>query len=262
MNRKRLLMGLGAVAAGLVLLGILGAANYVAAQRKAAAFSLKASATPSPPPATASATPAGLQTACPTPASVPRGEDLWVVRAGTQAGYRAHETFMDIILPHEAVARTDQVAGNLRVHQVAANQVVIQGGCFAIQLDSLTSIDTLPGRRAQDRDELYRDFLDTGAYPYAVLSLNHATVPVFAGQPRHMTLAGELTVAGSTRPVAIAVDAQTASGAVHAVGSMAINTTDFGIRLPGEGDPIVVDPHLTLEFFLALERVDRPAGAH
>jgi YceI-like domain len=255
------LIGLAVAAAGLVFLGILGAANYAGAQRKAAAFSLTPSAAPPRPTITPSTTAPGLQAACPMPAVTPRGEDLWIVGAGTQAGYRAHETFMDITLPHEAVARTEQVAGSMRVRQASANQVVIQDGCFAIALDTLTSIDTLPGRRAQDRDELYRDFLDTGAYPYAVLSLNHATVPVFASKPSHMTLAGELTVAGSTRPVAIAVDAQTASGGVRAVGSMAINTTDFGIRLPGEGDPIVVDPHVTLEFFLALERVDRPAGA-
>jgi len=43
---------------------------------------------------------------------------------------------------------------------------------------------------------------------------------------------------------------------------MSINAHDFGVHLPGEGDPIVVDPHLTLEFLLALEKVDRQPGAN
>src|SRR5437899_8147114 len=119
--------------AGLVVLGIRGAANYAAGKRKAAAFSLNPTATASRATATASPAPKGLQDACPTPPSTPRGEDLWVVGAGTQAGYRAHETFIDITLPHEAVARTDQVAGQLRVRQVDPSQVAIKGGCFAIE---------------------------------------------------------------------------------------------------------------------------------
>src|SRR5207237_160770 len=61
---------------------------------------------------------------------------------------------------------------------------------------------------------------------------------------------------------ASAVDAQTVAGGVQAVGSMAIDAHDFGIRLPGEGDPIVVDSHLTLEFLLVLEHVDHQTGAN
>ena len=262
MKRRRLIIFVASAGAGLVLLGILGAANYAAGQRKAAAFSLKPTATASRATATASPAPKGLQAACPTPGSTPRGEDLWVVGAGTEAGYRAHETFMDITLPHEAVARTDHVAGQLRVRQVDPSQVAIQAGCFAIELNALTSIDMLPGRSAQDRDELYGDFLRTRDYPFAVLTLHPTPVPVFGSRPKHLTLAGELSVAGTTRPVAIAVDAQTVAAGVRAVGSMSINAHDFGVHLPGEGDPIVVDPHLTLEFLLALEKVDRQPGAN
>ena len=180
--------------------------------------------------------------------------------AGTMAGYRAHETFLDITLPHEAVARTDQVVGNLRVRQLGPAKIAIQGGCFAVELNTLTSIDALPGRRAQDRDELYGDFLDTRDYPYAVLTLHRTEVPVFSSRPQHVIVSGDLSVAGATRPVAVAVDAQTVAGGVQAVGSMAIDAHDFGIRLPGEGDPIAVDSHLTLEFLLVLEQVDHQRG--
>ena len=261
-NRRRLLLLVVAAAAGLVLLGILGAANYAAAQRRAAAFSLKPTSSVPRPTATPSAVANRLQATCATPASIARADDLWVAGAGTMAGYRAHETFLDITLPHEAVARTDQVVGNLRVRQLGPAQIAIQGGCFAVELNTLTSIDELPGRRAQDRDELYGDFLDTRDYPYAVLTLHRTEVPVFSSRPQHVIVAGDLSVAGATHPVAVAVDAQTVAGGVQAVGSMAIDAHDFGIRLPGEGDPIVVDSHLTLEFLLVLEQIDHQIGAN
>jgi YceI-like domain len=253
-KRKRLLIAVGAAAVGLVLLGILGAASYAAAQRKAAAFSLKTKAAPPRLTATPSATPVGLQSACPARTSIRRGDDLWLVGTGTQAGFRARETFMEVVpLPHEAVARTDQVAGSLEIRRTDASQVSIQNGCFAVELNSLTSIDTLPGRSAQDRDQIYPDALDTASFPFAILTLNPATIPLFGSRAQQLKLGGELTIKGNTRPVAITVDAQTMSGTVHAVGSMPIDAHDFGVRLPGEGDPIVVDPHLILEFLLVLE---------
>ena len=81
MNRKRLIIFGATAGAGLVLLGILGAASYVAGQRKAAAFSLKpttAAATVAP-----SVAPRSLQAACPAPSSNQRGGELWVAGAGT-----------------------------------------------------------------------------------------------------------------------------------------------------------------------------------
>jgi len=250
-NSKRLIIFGATAGAGLVLLGILGAASYVAGQRKAAAFSLKpttAAATVAP-----SVAPRSLQAACPAPSSNQRGGELWVAGAGTQAGFRAHEVFMDIRLPHEAVARTDSVAGQMLMRRVDGSHVAIQNGCFAVELNTLTSVDTLPGMDAHDRDQFYPDALETRQHPFAVLALDHATIPIFGSRPQHLTLSGELTIKGTTQPVSITVDAQTVGGGVQAVGSMAIDARDFSVHVPGEGDsPVAVDPHLTLEFLLVL----------
>jgi YceI-like protein len=255
-NRKRLIIFGATAGAGLVLLGILGVANYAAGQRKAAAFSLKpttAATTAAP-----SVAPRSLQAACPIPPSQ-RGGELWVAGAGTQAGFRAHEVFLDIRLPHEAVARTDAVAGQMLMRRVDTSHVAIQNGCFAVELNTLTSVDTLPGMDAHDRDQFYPDVLETRAYPFAVLALDHATIPMFGSQPQRLTLSGELTIKGTPRPVNITVDAQTVAGGVQAVGSIAIDARDFTVHLPGEGDsPVAVDPHLTLEFLLVLSAL--PAG--
>jgi hypothetical protein len=162
---------------------------------------------------------------------------------------------MDVVpLPHDAVARTDRVAGYLQELEVDGSHVMIQSGCFAVELNGLTSIDTLPGIRAQDRDELYPQILETRSYPLAVMKLHHATVPKFGNKPQRLTVSGDLTIKGTTRPVTMTVDAQTVAAGVQAVGSMAVNARDFTVYLPGDGEasPIMVDPHLTLEFLLIL----------
>src|SRR2546426_7327425 len=166
---------------------------------------------------------------------------------------------MDIRLPHEAVARTDSVAGQMLMRRVDGSHVAIQNGCFAVELNALTSVDTLPGMDAHDRDQFYPDVLETRIYPFAVLALDHATIPTFGSRPERLTLGGELTINGTTRPVTITVDAQTIAGGVQAVGSMAIDARHFTVHVPGEGEsPVAVDPHLTLEFLLVLSAL--PAG--
>jgi YceI-like protein len=257
-RRKRIVIAILALAGlGVLAITILVAANFLDGQRRAAAFTLsptsapKASASVSP-----SALPTSLQQACRLRSTAPRGMDIWTAVAGTQAGYRAHETFADIELPHEAVARTDHVAGQLQIVQVDASNVVIQGGCFAVELESMTSIDSLPGIKAQDRDELYPDILETRSYPFAILRLDRTQIPVFASKPQQLKLAGDLTIKGTTRPTTMTVQAQTVPSGVQAVGSLTLDARDYGVHLPGEGDSaIVVDPHLTLEFLLTLERL-------
>jgi YceI-like domain len=176
-----------------------------------------------------------------------------MVASGTQAGFRTHETFMDIKLPHEAVARTDRVAGYLQEADDGSH-VTIQSGCFAVELNRLTSIDTLPGMRMQDRDELYPDILETRQFPFAVMKLHRTTVSSFGSKPQRLSVTGDLTIKDTTRPVTMTVDVETIAGGVQAVGSLSINTRDFTVHVPGDdGDsPIVVDPHVTLEFLLIL----------
>jgi YceI-like protein len=257
-RRRRLAIGVLALAGlGLVAIIALAATNFMAGQRRAAAFSLSpSSSAKASPSASASALPTSLQQACRLRVTAPRGMDIWTAVAGTQAGYRAREKFAEIELPHEAVARTDHVAGQLQIDQVDATNVVIESGCFAVELETLTSIDSLPGIKAQDRDGLYRDILETRSYPFAILKLDRTQIPVFATTPQRLTVAGDLTIMGTTRRTTMTVQAQTVPSGVQAVGSLTLDARDYGVHLPGEGDsPIVVDPHLTLEFLLTLERL-------
>jgi YceI-like protein len=256
-RRKQLVIGVLALA-GLCVIAvtILGAANFLAGQRRAAAFSLSPTSAPRTSPSASPPLPTTLQQACRLRATAPRGMDIWTAVAGTQAGYRAREKFAEIELPHEAVARTDHVAGQLQIVQADASQLVIQDGCFAVELETMTSIDSLPGIKATDRDGLYRDILETGLYPFAILKLDRTTIPAFTSTPQRVTVAGDLTIMGTTRRTTMTVQAQAVPSGVQAVGSLSLDARDYGVHLPGEGDsPIVVDPHLTLEFLLTLERL-------
>jgi hypothetical protein len=256
-NRK-VLLRVGGV--GFLALLILGyeVNSFAQAQKKAAAFKLPAasasassSSTPVTPAPTAGLS--GVQAACGSRYVRNGNQDPWVTVAGSEAGYRAHEKIQDIQLPHEAVARTDHVAGQVAIVRDGST-VQIRRGCFAVELGSLTSIDTLPfGVPGRKRDELYGDILSTGQYPYALLNLRAASIPMFGSQARTVRVPAELTIKETTRPVTLTVSVQLAGEQVQGVGSMAINANDFGVQLPD--GPFNVDPKLTIEFLFFLERV-------
>ena len=245
---------------GLVAILILGYEinSFAQAQKKAAAFKLPA-ATASPATSSPAVTPqpaqplVGVQAACGSRYVRNGNLDPWVTVAGSEAGYRAHEKIQDIQLPHEAVARTDHVAGQVAIIRDGST-VQIRRGCFAVELASLTSVDTLPfGVPGRKRDELYPDILSTAQYPYAVLNLRTASIPSFGSQAKTVRVPAELTIKDATRPVTLTVSVQLAGERVQGVGSMAINANDFGVGLPD--GPFNVDPRLTIEFLFFLERV-------
>lgn len=249
MPRKRLvLLALGV--AGVILI-VLHGARYAAGQRNAARFSLSPTPTLSRTPlATATPLPT-LQSAC-SAAAISSSGDRWAVAPGTQAGFRAHEKFADITLPHEAVARTDQVAGELTV-ELAAASVSITGGCFAVELNALTSVDTLPfpGPDATARDQLYPELFDTPHYPFAILRLAPAQVPNFRSRSAHFTVPATLAMKGMERAVTVTLDAQFAANQVRAAGSIPADVRSWGIEAPNRSE-MVVDPHVTIEFLLLL----------
>jgi hypothetical protein len=86
--------------------------------------------------------------------------------AGSHAGYRAREKWAQLLSPHEAVARTERLAGWLSVTG-DGSALRADAGCFAVDLRELQSVDTIPGQRMSDRDENVRGFLDTDHHPTA-----------------------------------------------------------------------------------------------
>jgi hypothetical protein len=92
---------------------------------------------------------------------------LWLLQPGSIAGYRAHEKFAEITSPHDAVARTDHLSGWLLIGG-SDSAPAIEGGCVAVDVRTLASVDVLPGFNVSDRDQNARDFLSATSHPFVV----------------------------------------------------------------------------------------------
>jgi len=227
-------------------------------------------APPTSPLAQSSVAPAdALSQACRPPAldphqPAPSPAGLWVIRPGSVVGYRAHEKFAELPAPNEAVARTERVSGWLLIGVGPdGSSLRLETACIAVQLDSLRSVDQLPGFNTADRDEVARNLLDVADHPFAIfqpypLSFN---VPS-QGETRHIGLPGDLELAGSHHQAQFALDVRTNGGQMAVAGSAAVNLqVDFGIQVPQGADGFVqVDPVFTLEVSLILTRSTSPAS--
>ena len=178
----------------------------------------------------------------------------WLVQPGGVAGYRAHEKWEDITIPHEAVARTERVAGWATLTQ--GTGITLDRACFAVELATLTSEDQVPGRNMADRDENARGFLNTTSHPFAVFRANGVTL--ISGQANgsraHVSVSGQLEINGVPRPAALSVDVALTASQLNVVGSTGIVSTDYGLELPTIGDFVAVDPHITVEFSVSMQR--------
>ena len=250
--------GVLAAAAAVILLSAVAAGFVIAGTRTPARLGLPAAhaaATASP---VAPADP--LTAACGSPPALPPGTGVsgsWVVAPASEAGFRAHERFAGIQAPHEAVARTERVAGWMTVRDDGAGVVVI-GACVAIGLADLASIDSLPGMNTRDRDGAVRDMLNIDRHPFARFAIaTPAPVPrgLATEAGGRVAVAGDLEINGVIRSATVALEARTSGGSqVLAAGSTAVVAADYGVEVPKETDFIFVDSNITLEFAIAFQR--------
>ena len=200
-----------------------------------------------------------LVAACPKPAipQAPPGSvftGLWVIQPGSVAGYRAHEKFGELTSPHDAVARTDQLAGWLVIGGSDVAPVLV-AGCVAVDVRTLVSVDQLPGFDVRDRDQNARDFLSAHAHPYVLfephavdLKLNGAIATV-----QHLAVAGDLEIGGVTLPATFRLDVRVRSGTVAVAGQTTVDAQKFGVEVPTEaGGFVQVNPQIVLEISLVL----------
>ena len=246
-------------AAAVAVLGVMcavGAITYINHSRPQALG--LASVTPrSPAPSPSPEDP--LVAACPKPpAPQPLAGStftgLWVIQPGSVAGYRAHEKFLELTSPHDAVARTQEVAGWLAIGGSDTAPVLL-AGCVAVDVRTLVSVDQLPGFDVRDRDKIARDFLSAHTHPFAVfqphavdLRLNGSSSAV-----QHVALAGDLQISGMTLPATFKLDVKVKSGTVAVAGSTTVNAQKFGVEVPTEvGGFVQVNPQIILEVSLIL----------
>jgi len=246
-------------AAAVAVLGVMcavGAITYINHSRpQALGLASVTPRTPAPSPSPEDP----LVAACPKPAtSQPapgsRFTGVWIVQPGSIAGYRAHEKFFELTSPHDAVARTDRLAGWLVIGGSDAAPVLV-AGCVAVDVRTLESVDQLPGFNVRDRDKLARDFLGAHTHPFVVFQPHAADLRLSTSTAavQHVTLAGDLQISGVTLPATFKLAVRLRSATVAVAGQTTVNVQKFGVEVPTEADGFVrVNPQITLEVSLVL----------
>ncbi|TDE97418.1 YceI family protein [Occultella glacieicola] len=162
----------------------------------------------------------------------------WTLGAGSYAGYRVHE----VLQGNDAnvVGRTETVEGTLTIAEgaVTAAEVIVD-------VESIAT-DQPP------RDAYFRGTaMEVGTFPTATFTLTGAAQLPDGGTD--VTLSGDLTVHGVTRPVQVdAAVAQSTDDAIQVVGAIPITFSDYGVGAPDLGF-VVVDPDGEIEFSLVWE---------
>jgi polyisoprenoid-binding protein YceI len=197
--------------------------------------------------------PLALSTPSPAASASPAANGLggnWTVGSSSLAGYRVSEQFAGQTSSHEAVAQTSSVSGALTVAGAQASSISI-----VVDLSSLHSVDQVLGFNVSQRDRIVSQSLSVQQFPQATFKADSITLPagLESGQAVSLSVPGQLTVHGLTRPVTASIQARLTGSTVEVAGSIATNMTDFGIT-PPHVSITVVQPAVTIEFKLNFAR--------
>lgn len=185
-------------------------------------------------------------------------EGVWVIdpefgdfdyesATGSFVGFRVNEQ-LRAIGSTTAVGRTGDVTGSITIE-----------GTTLVAAEFAADLSTITTDRSQ-RDSRVRSALDTRQHPIATFAL---TEPVELGEaaaeggPVSVTVTGDLTIRGVTKPAAIdIVDAQlvAATDRIALVGTAEIVFSDFGVTVPSAPVVLSADDHGIIELQLILER--------
>src|SRR3712207_3189655 len=150
-------------------------------------------------------------------------DGVWTVTDGSTAGYRVDEVLngADVTV----AGTTDRVTGSVEVegNALTAAEVTVD----------VASVTTDSGRR----DAYFRDnIMDVATHPTATFAVREPVdLPELSGAPVTVPVAGELTLAGETRPVQVDLSVVRTPQGVDVSGSIPLTFTDFGIEPPNLG---------------------------
>lgn len=164
----------------------------------------------------------------------------WTVSDGSQAGYRVAEVLngQDVTV----VGRTTDVTGSVTItgSELVAADITV----------SMTSITT----DNSSRDGQFQDILSTSEHPTSTFVLTSPVdISAIADGVVSVEAAGDLTIAGVTQPVTVALSAQTTADGVEVSGSIPVTFSDYDVDAPNLGFVKVEDAG-TVEMLLQLGR--------
>jgi polyisoprenoid-binding protein YceI len=180
-----------------------------------------------------------------TASAVPTG--LWSVGEGSVAGYRVREKLLRLPASNDAVGRTTAITGAFRLSGDRDVLRVEKGMRIEADLTKLKSDD-------DRRDDHMRTMaIETDLFPTATfVTTSDIVLPadLTAGGRASVTVAGDLTIHGVTRPVAVPVQAQHTGGRIEVVGSLSFPWAYFDMKQPNLSYVTVeADPTLELQLF-------------
>lgn len=166
-----------------------------------------------------------------------------VAEEGNQARYRVREQLARLDFPNDAVGVTTEVQG--RVMLTESGEVVSEASRFVIGLDALQS-------DSDRRDNfLRRNTLGTDEHPDAIFvptAIQGLPNPIPSSGEQTLTLDGDLTIRGVTRPVSWTVDAEFWEGAVFGQARTNFTFGDFDLEVPSVGSVLSIRDDIRLEF--------------
>jgi polyisoprenoid-binding protein YceI len=172
---------------------------------------------------------------------IPDTDGTWTIAPGSSAGYRVDEVLNGA--DNTVAGTTDQVTGSVVVtgNRLAEAEVIVD----------IASIATDNGRR----DAYFRDnVMRVAEHPTAVFRVTEpADLPELSGTPVTVPVTGELTVAGTTRPVQVELGVVRTPDGVDVSGSVPVTFADYGIEAPSLGFVRVEDAG-AVEFLLRLAK--------
>ena len=161
---------------------------------------------------------------------VPPDSDVtgnWVVADGSTLGYRVKEVLGGV--DTEGVGRTNKVTGAISIEGTTLTAAEFTVDVASIESDS------------SRRDEQFRGrIMDTASHPLATFVLGApaelGSIPR-EGEQIDVEVSGDLTLRGTTRPVAFVLTAEYSNGRIGVFGNIPIVFTDYGI--PNPSNPFV-----------------------
>lgn len=183
-----------------------------------------------------------------TSASAPAGavtsvDGTWKVAAGSQAGYRVHETLGGQSVT--AVGRGTGVTGNLVIAGTNVNTAT-----FTVDMTKIKSDQ-------DQRDQRFLDIVNTTQFPTATFTVSKpialGSIPA-AGQTVSATATGNLTVHGVTKPVSVPIKATVSGSTIQVQGNITVVFADYGVQAPNIANFVKVDPSGQIEFLLKLTK--------
>lgn len=171
------------------------------------------------------------------------GEFDFESATGTFVGFRIQEELT--LGSTTAVGRTGDVSGSITIDGTTLTEAH-----FEVDLTTITTDRDM-------RDSRVQGALDTTRFPTATFTLA-GPVELGAGAadgaPVAVTVQGELTIHGVTRPVEIPLEAQLVADTVVVVGSVDITFADYGVEVPSAPIVVSADDHGLLELQILLTR--------